>query len=227
MSPPCSRRSSRSDDLQSAAQPAERARHVAEGWSPGPHTAFGRTGGGVRSRLSVRTWTPKRTVAAPSLLARIAKHSMGSTSHSRLTSSWQGGDDAGRTAGRLARTPGNGPGAAPCRAEDGPPARTSGGIPCRGNPRIGLAPFRIPGNILLAHAQSLGPARGQPPDAPRGPGLAPLPASGQAGAYTSRQHPPPRSCADLLTGPVAAPHAIAPFPSFAGPSRGSIRGARE
>jgi hypothetical protein len=34
-------------------------------WSPGPRRAFWRTSGGVRSRLSLRTWTAKHT-AAPS-----------------------------------------------------------------------------------------------------------------------------------------------------------------
>jgi len=32
--------------------------------SPGPHTALRRRSGGARSRLSLQTWTPKRTPQA-------------------------------------------------------------------------------------------------------------------------------------------------------------------
>jgi hypothetical protein len=54
--------------------------------SPGPHTALSRNSGGVRSRLSLRTWTPKRTSCPP--LWRAAHASSHSTSHSRPGSSW-------------------------------------------------------------------------------------------------------------------------------------------
>jgi hypothetical protein len=45
-------------------------------WSPGPHTALRRTSGGVRPRLSLRTWTVKNSVGArlPGGEAEHAEH---------------------------------------------------------------------------------------------------------------------------------------------------------
>src|SRR5262249_23754330 len=48
---------------------------------PGPHSAFSRTSGGVPSRSSLRTWTPKRT-SAPDPPRPTAQQSTHSTSHS-------------------------------------------------------------------------------------------------------------------------------------------------
>jgi hypothetical protein len=57
-------------------------------WSPGPPTALSRTRGGVPSRLSLRTWTPKRT-SGPPPARRIAQARNQTTSRSRPASSWQ------------------------------------------------------------------------------------------------------------------------------------------
>jgi hypothetical protein len=55
--------------------------------SSGTHRALSRTRSGVLSRLSLRTWTPKRT-SGPSVRA-LAIRSSQSTSQSRPASSWQ------------------------------------------------------------------------------------------------------------------------------------------
>jgi hypothetical protein len=54
--------------------------------SPGPHSALSRTSGGVRSRLSLRTWTLKRT-SGPPLLRPMAQRRRYTTSQRRPASS--------------------------------------------------------------------------------------------------------------------------------------------